>query len=148
MDNVKFEDTTTCNSCGSLHTSATVFINSVVHHQVQRVRNHYFSSAAWETIILIPTSEKPLLSYEINWLVFEYLSLHRSWFHVRCMRHLLIGRKKKMQLSCDLKTIEMLWIVSPGKPPDVVHHWLPVFLRMSRNGKRAKFNLFFDFLFF
>ena len=56
--------------------------------------------------------------------------------------------EKIMRLSCDLKTIEMLGIVSPGKTPDVLHHQLPVFLRMSRNDKRAKFNLFFDFLFF
>ena len=41
--------------------------------------------------------------------------------------------EKIMQLSCDLKTIEMPWIVSSGKPPDVLHYQLPVFLRMSRN---------------
>ena len=32
--------------------------------------------------------------------------------------------------------------------PFVLHYEFPVFLRMSRKNKRAKFNLCFDFLFF
>ena len=50
--------------------------------------------------------------------------------------------KKIMWLLCDSKTIEMLWLVSSGKVPVVLHHQLPVFLRMSRKCKRANFNLF------
>lgn len=147
MDHVKFEDTTTCNSCGSLHTSATVFINSVVHHQVQRVRNHYFSSDAWETIILIPTSEKPLLSYEINWLVSEYLSLLSTWFHVRGIRHLLIGRKNHATIMWPQNNRNAMNRFL-GKTPWCITLSTSSFSENVTQCKRTKFNLFFDFLFF
>ena len=42
----------------------------------------------------------------------------------------------------------MLWNISSGKVPFVLHYEFPVFLRMSRKDKRAKFNLCFDFLVF
>lgn len=105
-----------------------------------------FNSDEWKTTISVPTGENPLLSYEINWLVFGYLSLLKNWYHVRCIRHL---RKKSCDyISYDLKTIAMLWNISSGKVPFVLHYEFPVFLRMSRKDKRAKFNLCFDFLVF
>ena len=112
----------------------------------QTIEIFQFNSDEWETTISVPTSENPLLSYEINWLVSGYLSLLKNWFHVRCIRHL--PKKSWDYISYDHKTIAMLWNISSGKVPFVSDYEFPVFLRMSRKDKRAKFNLCFDFLVF
>ena len=44
--------------------------------------------------------------------------------------------------------MQLLATYFPGKVPYVLHHRPPVFVKMSCDGKRAKLNLFFDFLFF
>ena len=49
---------------------------------------------------------------------------------------------------CANARIRLLATYFPGKVPYVLHHRPPVFVRMSCDDKPAKFNLFFDFLFF
>ena len=125
VDIIKFEVATSRHSCGSLHTRATIFINSVVYHQFRRVRNRYFNSDGWETTIvvrnkmlwLISSGKVPVASLISCWNLF--------WeCHPMVSKQIL---NSKYFFTNKVYWQTLLTDITDNPLPNVLHHQLPVF---------------------
>ena len=129
VDIIKFEVATSRHSCGSLHTRATIFINSVVHHQFRRVRNRYFNSDGWETTIVVRNKMLTDFFGKSSCCIIDFL------FFWEC--HPMVSKQilnSKYFFTNKVYWQTLLTDITDNPLPNVLHHQLPVFQWHHRIG--------------